>query len=113
MIAGSATGGAVVCLALFTATSRGPAGLPAVFPALAGVGGLAAGALVAWSLSRPVANLYYRAALAMLGVFGTALIGALAVPAHVVAGRWGLAALGALCIVALGVALRPFTRHGA
>jgi hypothetical protein len=80
--------------------------MPAVFPALAGVGGLAAGALVAWSLSRPLHNLYHRAALAMMGVFGTALIGALAVPAHALAGRWGLAGLGILCVAALGVAVR-------
>jgi len=80
--------------------------MPGVFPALAGVGGLAAGGLVAWSLSRPLANLYYRAALAMLGIFGTALIGALAVPAHMLAGRWGLAGLGALCVVAIGFARR-------
>jgi hypothetical protein len=80
--------------------------MPTVFPALAGAGGLAAGALVAWSLSRPVPNLYYRSVLAMLGVFGTALLGALAVPAHMLAGRWGLAVLGAACVGAVGFSRR-------
>ncbi len=44
----------------------------------------------------------------MLGIFGTALIGALTVPAHVLAGRWGLAALGAVCVAAIPVARRFF-----
>lgn len=90
-----------------------PVGMPAVFPALAGAGGLAAGGLVAWSLSRPVASFYYRAVLAMLGIFGTALIGALTVPAHMLAGRWGLAGLGALCVVAIGIARRLFIGRNA
>lgn len=82
--------------------------LPSIAPALAGVGGLLAGGLVAWTLGRPIENAYYRAVLGMLGVFGTAIIGALTVPAHVVAGRWGLAALGALCVAAIPVARRFF-----
>jgi hypothetical protein len=81
---------------------------PAIAPALAGIGGLLAGGLVAWSVGRPVENAYYRAVLAMLGIFGTALIGALTVPAHVLAGRWGLAGLGAVCVVAIPVARRVF-----
>lgn len=113
IVAGSASGGAVICLALFAAASESRVGMPGVFPALAGVGGLAAGGLVAWSLSRPVQNLYYRSVLAMLGIFGTALIGALAVPAHVVAGRWGLAVLGALCVLGIGIARRLFIGRGA
>ena len=81
---------------------------PAIAPALAGIGGLLAGALVAWSLSRPIGNTYYRSVLSMLGIFGTALIGALTLPAHILAGRWGLAALGALCVAAIPVARRVF-----
>jgi hypothetical protein len=49
----------------------------------------------------------------MLAAFGTALIGALAVPAHVLAGRAGLAALVALCILAVGLARRVFLGRGA
>jgi hypothetical protein len=86
---------------------------PAIAPALAGIGGLLAGALVAWSLSRPVENTYYRSVLAMLGIFGTALIGALTVPAHVLAGRWGLAALGAVCVAAIPLARRAFLGRSA
>ncbi len=81
---------------------------PAVAPALAGIGGLLAGGLVAWSLGRPLGNAYYRAVLVMLGIFGTAIVGALTVPAHVLAGRLGLAALAALCVVAIPVARRVF-----
>ena len=108
IVAGSASGGAVVCLALFAATAGDTRVVPAIAPALAGAGGLLAGALVAWSLGRPLANAYYRAVLAMLAIFGTALIGALTVPVHVLAGRWGLAGLGALCVVAVGLARRIF-----
>ena len=87
--------------------------MPAVGPALAGAGGLLAGGVVAWSLGRPLDNAYYRAVLAMLGIFGTAIIGALAVPAHVLAGRLGLAALAAMCVVAIPVARRVFHGPGA
>jgi hypothetical protein len=87
--------------------------VPAVGPALAGVGGLLAGGLVAWSLGRPLENAYYRAVLAMLGIFGTALIGALTVPAHVLAGRWGLAGLAAVCVAAIPLARRVFLGRSA
>ena len=81
---------------------------PALAPSLAGGGGILAGGLVAWSLSRPLGNAYYRAVLSMMGIFGTGLIGALTVPAHVLAGRWGLAGLGAVCVAAIPVARRAF-----
>ncbi len=67
-----------------------------------------AGSIVAWSLSRVIDNTYYRATLAMMAVFGTAIIGALTVPAHVLAGRWGLAVLGALCVATIATARRFF-----
>ena len=113
IVAGSASGGAVICLALFTATGGAAAPLPALAPALAGLGGIAAGGLVAWSLGRPLGNPYYRAVLAMTGIFGTALIGALTVPAHLLAGRWGLGALGLLCVAAVAGARRVFLGGGA
>jgi len=112
IVAGSAAGGAVVCLALFAATTASARALPPVAPALAGVGGLLAGGLVSWSLARPIENAYYRAVLGMLGVFGTVIIAALAVPAHVAAGRWGLAALGAGCVAAIPLARRYFLGRG-
>ncbi len=98
----------MICLALFTATARasGGAPLPGALPLVAGAGGLAAAFLVGWTLSRPLANLYYRSVLAMLAVFGTAVIGALAVPAHVLAGRTGLAVLALACVVAIFLARR-------
>ncbi len=82
--------------------------MPPLGPALAGIGGLLAGGIVSWGLGRSVENLDYRAVLAMRGIFGTALIGALAVPAHVLAGRWGLAALGAVCVAVVSFARRLF-----
>lgn len=87
--------------------------MPAFGPALAGVGGLLAGGLVAWSLGRALENAYYRAVLAMMGIFGTAIIGALTVPVHVLAGRWGLAGLGAVCVVGIGTARRLFLGRSA
>lgn len=98
----------MICLVLFTIAAGDARAVPAVGPALAGVGGVLAGALVAWSLGRPLRNAYYRAVLAMLGIFGTALFGALTVPVHVLAGRWGLAGLGAVCVVILASARRVF-----
>jgi hypothetical protein len=104
-----------VCLVLF-ALSRGalPDGtaaapqplMPPFGPALAAGGGAAAGALVAWTVAGPLRNVYVRAALAMMGVMGTALVAAATLPANVLLGRPGLAILGALCVAAIPVARR-------
>ena len=82
--------------------------MPAIGPSLAGAGGSAAGALVAWAVSKPVANAFRRAALAMMAVMGTALVAGLTLPAHQLAGRTGLAVLAALCLVVILVAHRVF-----
>jgi len=82
--------------------------LPAVGPAVAGAGGVAAGALVAWAVGRPVGGAFRRAALAMMAVMGTALVAGATMPAHQIAGRAGLAAVAALCLVAALVARRIF-----
>lgn len=103
----------MICLALVTLTAGDAQAMPGIGPALAGAGGLLAGGLVAWSLGRPLENAYVRAVLAMLGIFGTALIGALTIPAHVLAGRWGLAGLGALCVLIVASARRVFLGRGA
>ena len=111
---GSATGGAVVALVLFVMSragapsAAGPPAMPAVGPALAGAGGIAAGALVAWAVGKPVGGAFRRAALAMMAVMGTALVAGLTLPAHQLAGRAGLAAVSALCLVVLLVARRVF-----
>ncbi len=107
-MAGSASGGAVICLALFTVTAGNGPTVPGIGPMLAGAGGLLAGGLVAWSLGRPLGNAYHRAVVSMIAVFGTALIGALTVPAHVVAGRAGLAALGIVSVAVVAVSRRLF-----
>lgn len=118
---GSAAGGAVVSLVLFalsgqaltTPSAISSPAMPAVGPSLAGAGGAAAGALVAWAVSKPVGNAFRRAALAMMAVMGTALVAAATLPAHQLAGRTGLAALVALCLVVIIIARRVFLDTGA
>jgi len=113
-VVGSATGGAVVSLVLVALSSHGlatPAAgsspiMPAIGPSLAGGGGAAAGALVAWALSKPVVNAFRRAALTMMAVMGTALVAGATLPAHQLAGRAGLAVVAALCVAVIVVARR-------
>ena len=114
MVVGSAAGGAVVALVLFvmsgyalaTPSASGSPLMPAFGPSLAGAGGVAAGAVVAWALSKPLRNLFRRAALAMMAVMGTALVAGATLPAHQLAGRAGLAAIAALCLAVFVVAWR-------
>jgi hypothetical protein len=109
IVVGSATGGAVVALVLFAMSgydvARPSAGagpiMPAFGPALAGGGGVLAGALVAWAVSKPLHNAFRRAAMAMMAVMGTALVAGATLPAHQLAGRAGLAAVAALCLAAM------------
>jgi hypothetical protein len=111
---GSAAGGAVVSLVLFVMSGHvfpAPSAtaapvMPAIGPSLAGAGGAAAGALVAWAVSKPVASAFHRAALAMMAVMGTALVAGATLPAHQLAGRAGLAVVAALCLVVIVVARR-------
>ena len=105
-----------MALVLFTMSAHGltrPSAtpepvMPAIGPAIAGFGGVAAGALVAWAVGRPVGGAFRRAALAMMAVMGTALVAGATLPAHQIAGRAGLAAVAALCLVAALVARRIF-----
>jgi hypothetical protein len=115
-VVGSAAGGAVVSLVLFamsghalaTPSASSSPVMPAIGPSLAGAGGAAAGALVAWAVSKPVGNAFRRAALAMMAVMGTALVAGATLPAHQLAGRAGLGALAALCFAVIVVARRVF-----
>ena len=75
---------------------------------VAGLGGLAAGGIVAWALSRPVPNPWRRATLAMMGVMGTAVLGGFTLPLHQAWGTAGLIGLFAVCLAAIGVAWRVF-----
>lgn len=101
----------MLCLALL-AYAPDPAHPQAnALPVLvAGVGGLAAGGLVAWALARQLKNPLLRATLAMMAVMGTAVVGAVTVPAHGFAGARGLMALFVLCLAAIGAAWRLFIR---
>lgn len=47
-----------------------------------------------------------RAMVAMMGVLGTAVVGAFTVPAHGLAGAWGLGVLFALCLGAIALTWR-------
>ena len=91
--------------ALATPSAASPV-MPAIGPSLAGAGGVLAGAIVAWAVSRPVLNAFRRATVAMMAVMGTALVAGATLPAHQLAGRTGLAVVAALCIAGIVVAWR-------
>ena len=78
---------------------------------VAGFGGLAAGGLVAWALARAVGSPLRRMMVTMMGVMGAALVGAFTVPAHGLAGTWGLGGLFALCLAAVGLAWQLLLRE--
>jgi len=104
---GAASGGAVLCLALLAYAPNPSAPAANFLPVLvAGLGGLAAGGTVAWTLSRPLGNPWRRSMVAMMGVMGSALVGGFTVPAHGAWGTWGLAGLFALCMAAIAAAWR-------
>jgi len=115
-VVASPVGGAVVALVLFAMSGYFPATpaqasapiMPAVGPAVAGFGGLVAGALVAWAVGRPVGGAFRRAALAMMAVMGTALVAGATLPAHQLAGRAGLAGVAAVCLLLALAARRIF-----
>jgi len=102
----------VLCLSLlaYTPDPRQPAAnaMPVL---VAGFGGLAAGGVVAWALARALGSPLRRAVIAMMGVMGTAVVGGLTVPAHSLAGAWGLGGLFAVCLAAIGLAWRLFLRE--
>ena len=104
---GAASGGAVLCLALLAyAPDRGAPETNFLPVLVAGLGGLAAGAIVAWALSRPLGNLWRRSMVAMMGVMGSAVVGGFTIPAHGAWGTWGLAGLFAVCLAAIATAWR-------
>lgn len=110
-VIGAASGGAVLCLALLAyAPNRGAPATNFLPVLVAGLGGLAAGGIVAWALSRPLGNVWRRAMVTMMGVMGSAVVGGFTVPAHGTWGAWGLAGLFVLCLVAIGVARRLLLR---
>jgi hypothetical protein len=99
----------VLCLALLAYTPNRGEPAENFGPVLvAGLGGLAAGAIVAWALSRPVLNPWRRATLAMMSVMGTAVLGGLTMPLHQAWGAAGLIGLFALCLAAIALAWRVF-----
>ena len=106
-VIGAASGGAVLCLALL-AYRPDPADPTAnAAPVLAaGLGGLAAGAIVAWSLARNVGDVWRRTSVAMMGLMGAALLGALTMPVHRSAGTAGLLLLFAVCLAIMAAAWR-------
>jgi hypothetical protein len=104
---GAASGGAVLCLALLAYAPDRSTPTANFLPVLvAGLGGLAAGAIVAWALSHPLGNAWRRSMVAMMGVMGSAVVGGVTVPAHSAWGAWGLAGLFALCLAAIATAWR-------
>ena len=97
----------MLCLALLAyAPNRGAPETNFIPVLVAGLGCLAAGAIVAWALSHPLGNAWRRSTVAMMGVMGSAVVGGFTIPAHSAWGAWGLAGLFALCLATIAVARR-------
>ena len=102
IVAGGASGGAVVCLVLAAAhgMARG-ADQPFASVALGGAAaGLGVGAGVAFLLARPLGT-WRASAVAVSAVAATALVTVLTLPADMVAGRNGLFAMAGVCAAVL------------
>jgi hypothetical protein len=105
--AGSAASAAVITAGLIilrTVQRGGPdGGGPEIQLALLGTmlfTGLAVGIAAAWTLSRPIADLWRRGVTSALSVFGATVLAAVAAPADLLAGRVGLAAYLILLVFA-------------
>ena len=111
MLAGAASGGAVVCVVLAVAHGmvRGK-DQPFADIALGGAAaGLAVAAAVAFVVGRPLGT--WRAfAVAISAVAGSALVTVLTLPIDLVAGRTGLFVMAGLCLAALAGAWRMMAR---
>jgi hypothetical protein len=73
---------------------------------------LAAAGVVAWRLLAPVVSTYRRGGLSLVSAFATVLAMLVCIPAHQLAGRAGLAGLGA-CGLAVSWALARRARRAA
>lgn len=97
----------MLCLALLAyAPNRGAPATNFLPVLVAGLGGIAAGGIVAWAVSRTLASPWRRTMVTMMGVMGSAAVGGFTVPAHGAWGAWGLAGLFATCIAAIAAAWR-------
>jgi hypothetical protein len=97
----------VLCLALLGYAPSRSAPAANFLPVLvAGLGGIAAGGIVAWAVSRTLASPWRRTMATMMGVMGSVLVGGFTVPAHGAWGAWGLAGLFAICMAAIAAAWR-------
>ena len=97
--AGASFGGAVVVagLLIFRTWQATGAALPENIPLLSGplFSGIVASVAIAWFVSKPIVDVWQRSICCGLGLFGSAMLAALAAPADALGGRWGLIAYGA------------------
>jgi len=111
IVAGAASGGAVVCVVLAVAhgMARG-ADQPFADVALGGAAaGLVIAAGVAFLVGRPLGT--WRAfAVAISAVAGSALVAVVTLPVDMAAGRVGLLAMAGLCLAALAGVWRMHAR---
>ena len=73
--------------------------------------GLVLAGVVAWRLLSPVLSMYRRGGLSIVSGFATVLAMLLCIPVHQVAGRAGLAALGALALAVSALLARGARRE--
>ncbi len=92
-----------MCLVLFATyfMVRTPDGRFAAVAGLALAGGLATAALVTGKLARPLGAPMRRIMAGVIAVAGATFVGFLTTVADMIAGKAGLAVLGALCIGAI------------
>jgi hypothetical protein len=101
----------VLCLALLAYAPDRSAPAANFLPVFAaGLGGLAAGGIVAWALSRPLGDPWPRTMVTMMGVMGSAGVGGFTVPVHSAYGALGLAGLLAACLATIVAAWRFLLR---
>lgn len=95
---------------MLLASYRMTRGLHTTFATIAllgAAGGLAAGAIVGWTVARSL-PVWRRAVVAMIAAAGTALVGVLTTAADIAGGPAGLAVLAGVCLLVIVGAYRLF-----
>ena len=114
--AGASLGGAVVAagLLIFRSWQASGATLPENVPLLSGplYVGIVTAVFIAWRVSGPVQDVWQRAIVCGLALFGSAMLAALAAPADILGGRLGILAYGAALAMSGWSALRRARRAG-
>jgi hypothetical protein len=114
VLVGAATGGGFACAVLFASygVMHGAAtsGALGTSVAVAGLGGVAAAWLAGWMIGRSLATIWRRLLVSAMAAMGSVLLLVATTLADLLAGRWGLAGLGVLCLAAIAAGYRLMPR---